>query len=102
MNLLKRFWNEEHGFVVSAELVLIASIVILALVVGLAEVSHAVNHELEDVASAFGSLNQTFSYNGQCGHFANVSGTAGRLDRIDFCDGPNDIVSTRPSAEGQR
>ena len=55
-------WNDEAGFIVSAELVLIATIAVLAMVVGLSEVANALNQELEDVASAFGSVNQSFRY----------------------------------------
>ncbi len=57
MNLLSQLKNDEAGFIVSAELILVSTIVILGMVVGLSEVSHGVNQELEDVGSAFGSVN---------------------------------------------
>lgn len=57
--LLRRLWNDEAGFVLSAELMLIATIVILATIVGLSEISLAVNNELRDVASAFNAVNQS-------------------------------------------
>ncbi len=41
--LLNALYNDEAGFVVSAELILIATVAVLSLVVGLGEVSHAVN-----------------------------------------------------------
>ena len=47
--LLNAFWNDEKGFVVSAELVLVSTICVIALVVGLTQVSQAVNNELRDV-----------------------------------------------------
>lgn len=56
--LLARWWRDEAGFILSSELVLIATIVILAAVVGLSEVSLAINHELHDVAHAFYAVNQ--------------------------------------------
>lgn len=56
--LLSRWWHDEAGFILSSELVLIATIVILAAVVGLSEVSLAINHELNDVANAFYAVNQ--------------------------------------------
>ena len=59
-NILMTLLNDENGFLVSAELVLISTILIMGLVVGLTEVSFAVNNELEDVASAIVSVNQSF------------------------------------------
>lgn len=60
--LFKNLYNDEAGFVVSAELILIATITVIATVVGLAEVSNSINNELQDVAYAFDSVNQTYSY----------------------------------------
>ena len=60
-SLMTQLFNDEAGFVVSAELVLISTITVLALVAGLAELSAAINQELEDVATAFGSINQSYS-----------------------------------------
>ena len=92
-------WKDEAGFIVSAELVLIATVAVLAMVVGLSEVANAVNQELEDVASAFGSVNQSFRYQGLTGH-GGSSGGACFEDRIDFCDSANDIIGTMPTGEG--
>lgn len=66
--LLDSLWKDEAGFVVSAELILVATITVLSMVVGLAEVSFAVNHELADVASAFDSVNQSYGFQGQDGN----------------------------------
>ena len=65
---LCHLWNDDSGFVVSAELVLIATVVVLALVVGLSVVRTAITAELVDVANAFGSANQSFHFNGKHGH----------------------------------
>ena len=62
MQMLVSLFNDEAGFVVSAELILITTITVLGLVVGLSAVSSSINHELDDVASAFGSLNQNDRY----------------------------------------
>ena len=82
--------NDEAGFIVSAELVLISTITVIGLVVGLSEVSININNELEDVGSAFGALNQGYSYAGACGHKGSSTGTCFH-DQNDFCDGQNDI-----------
>ena len=86
MSLMKKLWSDEAGFVVSAELVLIATIVVIGLIVGLSEVQHAVVSELNDVANSIGSLDQTFSYASlvKSTHAA-VPGSA-FADRQDACD----------------
>ncbi len=92
-------WKDEDGFILSAELVLISTIGVLSMVVGLAEVANAINQELEDVASAFGATNQSFRYQGLTDHGGTINGTNFQ-DRVDFCDGTNDIISTAPASEG--
>ncbi len=62
--MLRRFMNEEAGFIVSAELILVATILVLGLVVGLSEVQHALVAELNDVGDAIGSLNQSYMFSG--------------------------------------
>ena len=60
--LLKRLLDDEEGFVVTSELILIATIVCLGMIVGLTEVSHAVSGELVDVANAYNKLNHGRRY----------------------------------------
>ena len=52
MTTLKTLLNDENGFIVSAELIIVATIVVLSMAVGLSEISFSVNNELEDVGSA--------------------------------------------------
>ena len=66
--LLTSLMNDEAGFIVSAELILIATVGVLAMVVGLSEVAANINHELQDVGRAFGSMNQSFAAQGQNGN----------------------------------
>ena len=61
MNLFTALKNDENGFIVSAELVLVSTIVVIGMIVGLTELSYNVNEELEDVGSAIGGINQTLS-----------------------------------------
>ena len=56
--LLIHLFEDEAAFIVSAELILISTIATLSMVVGLSEVSVAVNKELRDVAKSFRSVNQ--------------------------------------------
>ncbi|MFO1020084.1 MAG: hypothetical protein U0903_05235 [Planctomycetales bacterium] len=88
--MLRNLLNDENGFIVSAELVLVASVAVLALVVGLSECAVAVNTELNDLSNAFGSLNQSFSYTGfmagdGCKMKSFVAGACFQ-DRVDDCD----------------
>ncbi len=96
--LAAQFANDDAGFIISAELVLVSTIAVLALVVGLAEISSNINNELEDVGSAFGSLNQSFHFQGQSGCGASAVGTW-HEDFSDDCDSQCDISCGQVSAE---
>ena len=95
LNLL----NDEAGFVISAELILVSTITVLAMVVGLSEVAYGVVQELEDTGSAFGSVNQTYHFTGLCGHGGHIGGSC-FTDLPDFCDRTGDVVGTQPTGEG--
>ena len=84
--MLLKLWMDEEGFVVSAELTLIATVLVIGMVVGRVTIRDHVVQELGDVAAAFGGLNQSLSFSGVTGH---TSGTAGSCfwDTQDFCDG---------------
>lgn len=64
LNLMKRIAKDENGFVVSSELVLVLTIAVIGMIVGLDSVQNAVVQELADVAAAFGSLEQSYTYSG--------------------------------------
>ena len=81
--------RDERGFVLSAELVLILTLGVLAMVVGINAVAKSINNELSDVAAAFGTFNQSFWTTG----FVNWHGNAGVaprgfgfVDLADECD----------------
>ena len=77
-SLATQLMNDEAGFIVSAELVLIATVGVLAMVVGLSEV--ALN------------INKSFMSRGSRGHGGGSEG--GRFkDNSDFCDRSGDIQS---------
>jgi len=89
-NILKQLYADDVGFIVSAELVLIATIVVLGMITGLSEVAHGINQELEDVGSAFGAVNQSYEYSGSYGHKGKTVGSQFG-DHVDFCDSQWDI-----------
>ncbi len=90
--MFAQLWNDEAGFVISAELVLVATILVIGLIVGLAEVQSAVVQELNDVGDAIGKLNQSYFYTGWSARKNQGRGlksfTAGSafIDRMDECD----------------
>ena len=61
---IMKFVRDESGAIISAELIIILTVVVLALVVGWNAVAASLVGELTDIAGAFGSLNQSFSYRG--------------------------------------
>jgi Flp pilus assembly pilin Flp len=106
--MLRQLLNDEVGFIVSAELVLVATILVIGMIVGLSEVQHALVSELNDVADAVGSLNQSYCFSGfsaekcgsKCGsHFA---GSAFK-DVADDCDNNQcDLACDRPMPEAPK
>ena len=98
-NIFTKLINDETGFIVSAELILVATILVLGLIVGPSELALNITSELEDVASAFGSVNQSFHTNGV--HSEGKACTAGSRyeDDSDTCDSQYDIVGSGYLAE---
>lgn len=82
METCRALGRDERGFIVSIELVLIATIVVIGLIAGLTALRDAIVSELADVASAVQDLNQSYSYNGAA---SNTAATAGAdfIDQID-------------------
>ncbi|WP_315851556.1 Flp family type IVb pilin [Gimesia algae] len=83
--MFQQFWNDENGFVVSTELVLIATVLVLGMIVGLTTLRDQVIAELADVAAAFSNSNQSYSFSGITGHSSSTSGSL-FTDNTDFCD----------------
>ena len=62
--MLKTLWNDESGVILSAEIVLVGTILVLGMIVGLVSLQSAVVQELGDLASAFGDLDQSYETSG--------------------------------------
>ena len=88
--MFNKFWNDESGVIISAELVLVLSIAVLTMIVGLSEVAVAITTELNDAGKAFGALNQSFAVTG----FGSRTSTkikaytfgSSWIDTVDDCD----------------
>ncbi|MCS7015851.1 MAG: hypothetical protein RMJ19_10485 [Gemmatales bacterium] len=87
--LLARLYHDDCGALLSFEWILLATILVLAMIVGLKSVQQAVLNEFEDVANAIGALNQTYQYGGAKGCCASTGGSrfkdGGRTYHIDTC-----------------
>ncbi len=101
--------NDEAGFIVSAELILIATLLVIGLIVGLSEVQHAIVSELNDVGDAIGTLNQSYYYSGfsaeksQGQGYKSYSRGSVFVDNTDECDNNQcDISCDAPTVEGPK
>ena len=83
--MLNRFWSDEAGFIVSTELILIATILVIGMLVGLVSVRDQVVQELADVAEAISDVDQSYTYTGVKGHTSETNGSDFK-DLTDFCD----------------
>ena len=101
--------NDDAGFIISAELVLVATLLVIGVIVGLSEIQHAVNAELNDVADAIGSLNQSYCFRG----FSKPNNTKGGVgaysrgsiffDTVDECDNDQCTIDCdMPIVEGPK
>ena len=91
--MLFRLWKEEAGAIVSAELMLVATILVIGMIVGLKSVRDSVVTELADVAQAIANVNQSYSYSATSGHHTFTAGAA-FTDNRDFCDDPTALDDT--------
>ena len=68
MSLVRRLWADEAGFIISAELCLVATIVVIGLIVGLVTLRNQVVQELIAVGEAIGSINTSYAFCGLQAH----------------------------------
>ena len=89
---MRKLFNDENGFVLSAELAIIATVVFCGAIVGLAMVRDSLVQELGDVSEAIGALNQSYNYRSVQADATtgdSVHGTctgSGFNDELDDCD----------------
>ncbi|WLD12435.1 Flp family type IVb pilin [Planctellipticum variicoloris] len=84
MKTFTQFWADERGFVVSSELVLIATIVVIGLLAGLTTLRDQVALEMGDFSQAIGFSSQSYSYTGVTSHSGSTAGSQ-LTDSQDFC-----------------
>lgn len=84
-NTLSRLWHEDVGAIVSAEIVLIMTLLVIGMIVGLKSLRDSIVTELADIAQAFANFDQSFSFCAVTGHGA-FTGGGFFADHLDFCD----------------
>ena len=88
---MRNFLNDENGFVVSAELMLVITLMFCAAAVGWGAVKDSLANELNDVSHAIGSVSQSYNVTGirkarSNGNFHARCSGFGFNDRADDCD----------------
>jgi len=94
--LIARLWAENDGAIVSAEIMLVTSILVLGVIVGLKSLRDSVVTELADVAQALANVDQSSFYSGTAGHHASTGGLL-FSDLPDFCDTNPGLVGVQES-----
>jgi hypothetical protein len=82
LSVWQALWADEGGAILSAELVIVLTIVVLGLITGLACLQQALVAELQDVSAAFSGLNQSYftpGFRGCWKIWGRTSGTAGSM-----------------------
>jgi Flp pilus assembly pilin Flp len=85
MSRVQRLWSDEAGFVVSTELALVATILVIGMVVGITSIRDQVVQELADIGGMISQLNQSYSFSAITGHHSSTAGSFG-VDLVDSCD----------------
>jgi len=75
-SLINRLWNDDAGYILSAESVFLVTITVLGLITGWVAIRNSVVSELTEVGNAIAALDQGYSFTGlsNCDSFTN--GTA--------------------------
>ena len=64
MRMLQKLWKDEAGFIISAELVLVATILVIGMITGLVVLRNQVVQELADLGASLGMISQGYEYTG--------------------------------------
>lgn len=92
MSLCRSFIQDETGFIISSELILIVTLIVIGLIGGLSTIRDQLTSELNDLADAASEMNASYSFAGITSHGGSTAGTV-FSDLPDFCEddiGPAD------------
>ncbi len=74
--------RKQGGFILTSELILLVTVMVIGMIVGLVTMRDAATAEMEDVAEAIGQFDQSYAFNG----LQNAQNTAA-LEGSSFIDG---------------
>jgi len=83
LNCIKRLWGDEDGMILSSEVVLVGTILVIGSIAGLSSLQYAVTNELNDTARAYDSY--TVSDDDYGGDNYAIHDSEGRREVV--CDG---------------
>jgi len=83
-HLIQTLWNDEGGMILSSEVVLVGTILVIGAIAGLTSLQYAVTHELNDTARAYDSYNSS-DYDDSYGQDYAIHDSEGRREVA--CDG---------------
>ena len=83
--------NDQAGAAVSAELIVLVTIVLIGMVVATSSTRDAIVGELSDLSGAVQDSNQSFSYNGIFGNSSSLAGSQFG-DSLDISDSVEDPI----------
>ncbi|UTW12043.1 hypothetical protein [Marinobacterium rhizophilum] len=96
--------KKQGGFVMTTELVLLVTVMVMGMVIGLVTMRDAVTAEMEDVAEAIGALDQSYAFQG----IVNAENTAAVdgsifVDAVDSVAGDTEVFEfvTQDFVEGR-
>jgi hypothetical protein len=90
---MQRLWKDDCGALISMEFLFVATILVIGIIVGLANVRDAVNTELSELANAILALSQGYTLSGQSGCGAQTDGS----QAIDTPSKVLDPINTPPA-----
>ena len=94
--LLAKLWKDDCGALIASEFLFVATILVIGIVVGLANVRDAVNAELTEFGNALLALSQGYIISGVSGCSASVDGSQA-IDTPALLTGPVHTAPLIPS-----
>lgn len=94
-----QFWLDESGVVLSTELILLMTMLVIGLVTGMTALKTAVDVKLADVGGAIGALDSSFGFTGTTFTPQTVTSTA---DSTAFTNGTEFLSDAASNADTDR
>ncbi len=98
--LFQKLWNDEGGFILSTEAMILWTIVILGMVTGLVAVRDAAVTELTEVGNAILTFDQSYSYQGVILLVNNGNPGGGQFEAMTNGSNAQDYAGTTGGAAG--